>query len=99
MPKIRETTRGTGRAIVIGLRARPPSVSSLLVADDFKWSFVLAGQNDTVNLFFPLPAESLDGTSHWPHHRGIDFMYDLSPKPEGRLSLCFRQSDLSDPMV
>ena len=72
---------------------------SLCVADNYKWSFVLAGKNDTVNLFLPLPAESLDGTSHRAHHRGIDFMYDPSPKPEGRLSLRFRKSDLSDPVV
>jgi hypothetical protein len=52
-----------------------------------------------VNLFFPLPAVSVDGISHRAHHRGIDFMYDPSPKPEGRLSLRFRQSDLSDPVV
>jgi hypothetical protein len=88
-----------GSAIVIGLRARPPSVPSLRVADNYKWSFVLAGKNDTVNLFLPLPVESLDGTSHRAHHRGIDFMYDPSPKPEGRLSLRFRKSDLSDPVV
>jgi hypothetical protein len=84
---------------VLGLWARPPCVKSLLVADDYKGSFVLAGVNDTVNLFFPLPAQSLDGTSHQAHHRGIDFLYDSSPKPEGRLSLQFRRSDLSDPVV
>jgi hypothetical protein len=88
-----------GSSIVLGLRARPPRVPSLRVVDDYKWSFVLAGKNDTVNLFFPLPAESVDGISHRAHHRGIDFMYDPSPKPEGRLSLRFRQSDLSDPVV
>jgi hypothetical protein len=88
-----------GSAIVLGLRAKPPRVPSLLVVDDYKWSFVLAGKNDTVNLFFPLPAETVDGMSHRAHHRGIDFMYDPSPKPEGRLSLRFRKSDLSDPVV
>jgi hypothetical protein len=88
-----------GGAIVLGLRARPPCVPSLRVAEEYKWTFVLAGKNDTVNLFFPLPAQSLDGTSHRAHHRGIDFMYDPGPKPEGRLSLRFRKSDLSDPVV
>jgi hypothetical protein len=88
-----------GSAIVLGLRARPPRVPSLRVADQYKWSFVVAGRHDTVNLFFPLPAESLDGMSHRAHRRGIDFMYDPSPKPEGRLSLRFRRSDLSDPVV
>jgi hypothetical protein len=88
-----------GRAIVIGLRARPPCVPSLRVADDYKWSFVVACKNDTVNLFYPLPAQSLDGVSHRPRHRGIDFMFDPSPKPEGRLALRFRKSDLSDPVV
>jgi hypothetical protein len=43
--------------------------------------------------------QALDGTSHWPHHRGIDFTYDSSPKPEGCLLLWFRKSDLSDPVV
>jgi hypothetical protein len=88
-----------GSSIVIGLRSRPPRVPSLRVADQYKWSFVLAGRHDTVNLFFPLPAESLDGTSHRANHRGIDIMYDPSPKPEGRLSLRFRRADLSDPVV
>jgi hypothetical protein len=88
-----------GSAIVIGLRARPPSVPSLRVAKQYKCSFVLAGAKDTVNLFLPLPAQSVDGTSHRAHHRGIDFMYDPGPKPKGRLSLRFRQSDLSDPVV
>jgi hypothetical protein len=88
-----------GSAIVVGLRGRPPSVPSLRVADQYKWSFLVAGRHDTVNLFCPLPAQSLDGTSHRAHHRGIDFMYDPSPKPEGRLFLRFRRSDLSDPMV
>ncbi len=59
----------------------------------------MAGKYDTVNLFLPLPDVSLDGMSHRAHHRGIDFMYDPSPKPEGRLSLRFRRSDLSDPVV
>jgi hypothetical protein len=98
-PKFKKLQGVLGSAIVIGLRARPPPVPSLLVADDYKWSFVLAGKNDTVNLFFPLPLDSLDGTSHRPRHRGIDFMYDPSPKPEGRLSLRFRKADLSDPIV
>jgi hypothetical protein len=88
-----------GGAIVLGLRARPPCVPSLRVADEYKWTFVLAGKNDTVNLFFPLPAQSLDGTSHRAHHREIDFMYDPGPKPEGRLSLRFQKSHLSDPVV
>jgi hypothetical protein len=98
-PKFQRLRGVLGSSIVIGLRARPPCVPSLKVADDYKWSFVLAGRNDTVNLFFPLPAESVDLRSHRPHHRGIDFMYDPGPKPEGRLSLRFRQSDLSDPVV
>jgi hypothetical protein len=88
-----------GSAIVLGLRACPPCVPSLLVADEYKWSFVLAAKNDTVNLFFPLPDKSVDGMSHRAHHRGINFMYDPSPKPEGRLSLRFRRSDLSGPVV
>jgi hypothetical protein len=88
-----------GSAIVVGLRGRPPSVPSLRVADQYKWSFIVAGKNDTVNLFLPLPDVSLDGISHRAHHRGIDFMYDPSPKPEGRLVLRFRRSDLSDPVV
>jgi hypothetical protein len=88
-----------GSAIVLGLRARPPCVPALRVADQYKWSVVLAGKHDTVNLFFPLPAHSIDEMSHRPHHRGIDIIYDPSPKPEGRLSLRFRRSDLSDPVV
>jgi hypothetical protein len=98
-PKFQRLQGVLGSSIVLGLRARPPCVPSLRVADEYKWSFVLAGKNDTVNLFFPLPAESVDLMSHRPHHRGIDFMYDPSPKPEGRLALRFRQSDLSDPVV
>jgi hypothetical protein len=52
-----------------------------------------------VNLFLPLPDDSLDGMSHRAHHRGINIMYDPSPKPKGRLSLQFRKSDLTDPVV
>jgi hypothetical protein len=63
-PKIWYTQVVLGTAIAIGLRVRPPSVPSLGVADGYKTSFVLAGKNNTVNLFFPLPAESVDGTSH-----------------------------------
>jgi hypothetical protein len=63
-PKFDELQGLLETAIAIGLRAQPPSVPSLRVADNCKTSFVLAGKNDTVNLFFPLPAESFDGTSH-----------------------------------
>jgi hypothetical protein len=98
-PKFEKLQGVLGRAIAIGLRARPPSVPSLRVADNYKTSFVLAGKNDTVNLFLPLPDVSVDGTNHRAHHRGIDFMYDPGPKPEGRLALRFRKSDLSDPVV
>ena len=98
-PKFQKLQGVLGSAIVVGLRARPPRVPSLWVADQYKWSFVLAAKNDTVNLFYPLPAQSVDGTSHQAHHRGIDFMYDPSPKPEGRLSLRYQRSDLSDPVV
>jgi hypothetical protein len=41
----------------------------------------------------------MERVSHRAHHRGIDFMYDPIPKPEGRLSLRFRRSGLSDPVV
>jgi glycosidase len=59
----------------------------------------VAGKNDTLNLVLPLPDVPLDGISHQAHHRGIDFIYDPSPSPEGRLSLWFHRSDLSDPVV
>jgi hypothetical protein len=88
-----------GRAIVVGLRRHPPSAPSLRAADQYKWSLIVAGKNDTINQFLPLSYVSLDGTSHQAHYRGIDFMYDPSPKPEGRLSLRFCRSNLSDSVV
>jgi hypothetical protein len=97
--KFEKLQRVLGRSIILGLRSRPPPVPSLRVAEEYKCTFVLAGQNDTVNLFLPLPDDSLDGMSHRAHHRGIDIMYDPSPRPEGRLSLRFRRSDMSDPVV
>jgi hypothetical protein len=97
--KFEKLQRVLGGSILIGLRSRPPPVPSLRVADEYNCTFVLAGRNDTVNLFLPLPDDSLDGMSHRAHHRGIDIMYDPSPKPEGRLSLRFRKSDLTDPVV
>jgi hypothetical protein len=70
------------KAIIIGQHAHPPSVPSLLVAEDYTWTFVLAGKN----LFFPLSAESLDGTSHRAHHHGIDFIYELPA--QGQRAVC-----------
>jgi hypothetical protein len=99
--KFQRLQRFLGSAILLlGLHAHPPCVPCLPVGEDYKWTFVLAGKNDMVNLFLLLPEQSLDGMSHHTHHQGIDFMYDPSvPKPEGCLLLWFRKSDLSDLVV
>jgi hypothetical protein len=53
---------------------------------------------DSFNMFFPLPPKTLDGTTHMPHHQGVDFKYD-SIKRELRVTFRFRCAPSFDPVV
>jgi hypothetical protein len=81
--KIRQTTIcpwQRNRYLLVSVGAHPLFFLFTLLTSTSVAS-LCAGKNDTINLFLPLPDVSLDGTSHRAHHRGIDFMYNPSPKP------------------
>jgi hypothetical protein len=49
-------------------------------------------------MFYELPELSMDGRTHRPVHRGIDFSYD-SLKRKLRVSICFRHAYPGDPSI
>jgi hypothetical protein len=57
-----------------------------------------ASDNDTFNLFLPLPGASEDGTNYRPRHRGIDFKFD-GKQALFRVALCFRIAQPEDATV
>jgi hypothetical protein len=80
-----------GNAILCGLRLPSPSAPKLRAQDTSSFAVRWASNNDSFNLFFPLPQASLDGNTHRPIHRGIDFSYD-SVKSKLRVAIRFRRA-------
>jgi hypothetical protein len=87
-----------GSAITVGLRFPTPRAPDLPSRQVFAFGIRRASDNDTFNLFFPLPEESVDGTNYRPRHRGIDFKFD-GKKALLRVSLRFRIAQPNDVAV
>jgi hypothetical protein len=80
-----------GKSILCGLRLPSPSAPKLRAQDTSSFAVRWASNNDSFNLFYPLPQASLDGHTHRPIHRGIDFSYD-SVKSKLRVAIRFRRA-------
>jgi hypothetical protein len=77
--------------ITIGLCMPNPRAPKLKASEDFGFSCQRATIGDTFNLFLPLQEESVDGTTHRPKNRGIDFQFDQARK-KMKVSLCLRRA-------
>jgi hypothetical protein len=87
-----------GKSILCGLRLPPPPAPKMRARDTSSFAVRWASNNDSFNLFFPLPATSLDLVTHRPIHRGIDFAYD-STKSKLRVAIRFRRAYPGDPSL
>ena len=81
-----------GKSILCGLRLPSPAAPKMLSRDTSSFAVRWASNNDSFNLFHPLPEASIDGaTTHHPIHCGIDFSYD-SVKSKLRVAIRFRRA-------
>jgi hypothetical protein len=80
-----------GKSILCGLRLPSPSAPKMRARDISSFAVCRASKNDSFNLFHPLPEATLDGGTHRPIHRGIDFLYD-SVKSKLRVAIRFRRA-------
>jgi hypothetical protein len=62
--------------IALGLWRPNPTTSTLRSQKTLSYDSLHPSNEDSFNLFFPLPSETLDGTTHRPHHLGVNFKYD-----------------------
>jgi hypothetical protein len=98
MPLFKSLQRVLGKAIMAGLRMPTPPAPSLRARDTNAYALVRGTTHDSFNLFFDLPLLSLDGTSHRPKHRGIDFAYDPA-KRKLRVLVRFHRAYPGDPDI
>jgi hypothetical protein len=87
-----------GRSISLGLRNPTPGVPKLRGQQSLSHIALRSSKEDSFNLFFPLPDNSLDGLSHRPRHRGVDFHFD-SNRRELRVAFRFRRASPFDACV
>jgi hypothetical protein len=90
--------RVLGSTIALGLRRPNPTAPTLKARETFSYDSLRPSNEDSFNLFFPLPPVTLDGTSHRPRHPGVDFWYDTI-KRELRVAFRFRRASPFDPVV
>jgi hypothetical protein len=90
--------RVLGRTIALGLRQRNPAAPKLRARETLTFNSLRPSNEDTFNLFFPLPNQTLDGTTHRPRNPGVDFKYDPI-KRELRVAFRFRRAAPHDPVV
>ncbi len=98
MPLFESLQRVLGNSIMVGLRMPTPAAPVMRAQEQTAFASRRGSTNDSFNLFFELPLVSLDGTSHRPIHRGIDFSYD-SVKQKLRVSVRFRRAYPGDPSI
>jgi hypothetical protein len=87
-----------GTSITLGLRNPSPSAPKLRGQQSLSHVALRSSNEDSFNLFFPLPENSLDGLTHRPRHRGVDFHFD-SNKRELRVAFRFRRASPFDTTV
>ena len=87
-----------GTSITLGLRNPSPSAPKLRGQQSLLHIALRSSNEDSFNLFFPLPENSLDGFTHRPRHRGVDFHFD-SNKRELRVAFRFRRASPFDTTV
>jgi hypothetical protein len=98
MPLFESLQRVLGNSIMVGLRMPTPAAPVMRAQEKTAFSTRRGSTNNSFNLFFELPLVSLDGTTHRPIHRGIDFSYD-SVKQKLRVSVRFRRAYPGDPSI
>jgi hypothetical protein len=87
-----------GNSIMCGLRLPAPPAPKMGSREETKFASCRASTQDSFNLFYELPELSMDGKTHRPVHRGIDFSYD-SLKRKLRVSIRFRRAYPGDPSI
>jgi hypothetical protein len=90
--------RVLGRSITLGLRNPSPRAPKLRGQQSLSHIALHSSKEDSFNLFFPLPENSLDGLTHRPRHRGVDFHFD-SNRRELRVAFRFRRASPYDTTV
>jgi hypothetical protein len=78
--------------ITTGLRMPNPRAPKMKARDQFGFSAQCATVGDTFNLFLPLVDASIDGTTHRPKHRGIDFQFNEAKMKMKKVTLRFRRA-------
>jgi hypothetical protein len=87
-----------GKSITLGLRKPSLGAPKLQGQQSLTHVATQSCHEDSFNLFFPLPINSLDGLTHRPRHRGVDFHFDPN-KRELRVAFRFRRAPPFDPTV
>jgi hypothetical protein len=90
--------RVLGRTIALGLRQRNPTAPKLSARETLSFNSLRPSNEDTFNLFSPLPNQTVDGTTHRPRNPGVDFKYDPI-KRELRVAFRFRRAAPHDHAV
>jgi hypothetical protein len=98
MPLFASLQRVLGNSIMAGLRMPTPPAPVLKARELNAYAVMRGTTNDSFNLFFDLPQLTLDGATHRPIHRGIDFAFD-SAKRKLRVSVRFRRAYPGDPGI
>jgi hypothetical protein len=87
-----------GQSITLGLRNPSPRAPKLRGQESLSHIALRSSKEDSFNVFFPLPEISMDGLTHRPRHRGVDFHFD-SNRRELRIAFRFRRASPYDTTV
>jgi hypothetical protein len=87
-----------GNSILSGLRRPAAAAPKMGSRDSVAFAPSWATNNDSFNLFHPLPLISQDGSTHRPINRGIDFSFDRI-KSKLRVAIRFRRAYPGDPSL
>jgi hypothetical protein len=90
--------RVLGQTIALGLRRPNPTAPNLKARQTLSYDSIRPANDDSFNLFLPLPEVTLDGTTHRPRHPGVDFKFDPN-KRELRVAFRFRRASPFDPVL
>jgi hypothetical protein len=84
--------------MILGLRNPTPGVPKLRGQQGLAHIALRSSKEDSFNLFFPLPENSVAGSTHRPCHQGVDFHFN-SNKRELRVAFHFQRASPLDPAV
>ncbi len=90
--------RVLGNCIMSGLCLPAPAAPKLRARDNTSFAACRASTQDSFNMFYQLPAFSLNRRTHRPIHRGIDLSFD-SLKRKLRVCIRFRRAYPGDPSI